>query len=172
MALSKKFGLSKDAIWRHCKSHVTRERRAELLAGPARVEELANAAAEESHSLLQQLQIIRSVLLSQFLSAAEAADRQGVALISGRLLESLRELGRLTGELREVVGISVTNNVVNLFASPEFAVLQEGLLKVARAHPAARVDIIALLRGLDARPGAPKLSGASPLIEGEALHVA
>jgi hypothetical protein len=84
------------------------------LGGPARVEALANAAADETRSLLEHLQIIRSVLFSQFLSAAEAADRQGVALISGRLLESLRELGRLTGELRQVAGISVTNNVVNL----------------------------------------------------------
>jgi hypothetical protein len=171
-SLSERFGLHRDAIWRHCQLHVTPERRASLLAGPAKVEQLANKAADESTSLLDHLRIIRSVLLNQFLNAAEAGDRTGTALLSGRLLESLREVARLTGELREVAGISVTNNVVNLFASPEFTALQEGLLKVARAHPGARADIIALLRGLGARPGAPQLSGAPPLIEGEALHVA
>jgi hypothetical protein len=171
-SLSERFGLHRDAIWRHCQLHVTPERRASLLAGPAKVEQLANKAADESTSLLDHLRIVRSVLLNQFLNAAEAGDRTGTALLSGRLLESLREVARLTGELREVAGISVTNNVVNLFASPEFTALQEGLLKVARAHPAARADIIALLRGLGARSGAPQLSGAPPLIEGEALHVA
>jgi hypothetical protein len=156
---------------------VSDKRKAELLAGPARVEQLANAAADESRSLLEQMQIVRSVLLNQFLTAAEAGDRAGVANVAGRLLESLRELGRLTGELREVSGITVHHNVLNFFASPEFTALQEGLLRVARVHPEARGDIVALLRSLDAEPGAPALKPngaehAPPFIEGEAQHVA
>jgi hypothetical protein len=197
-AVAKRFGggLNKDNLSRHMRSHVTRERRAELMIGPAKVTELASAAADESRSLLEQLSIVRSILMNAFINAAEAGDRGQVANLSGRLLESLRELGRLTGELRELSGISVTNNVVNLFASPEFTRLQEGLLRVARAHPAVRADIVALLRTLDAtsseggsgalparagmngssRPdmaagGLPMRPGA-PLIEGEAIHVA
>ena len=119
------------------------------MAGPVRVDELANAAADESRSLLEQLQIVRSVLLNSFLSAAEAADRPGLAIISGRLLEALRELGKLTGELREVAGINVTNNTLNLIASPQFLSLQTDLLDVCRKHPSARSDIIGLLRSLD-----------------------
>ena len=87
---------------------------------------------------------------NSFLSAAEAADRPGLAIISGRLLEALRELGKLTGELREVAGINVTNNTLNLIASPQFLSLQTGLLDVCRKHPSARSDIIGLLRSLDA----------------------
>jgi len=83
---------------------VSDRRRAELTAGPARVEQLANAAADESRGLLDYLGITRTVLFNCFLNAAEAGDRNGVANVAGRLLESLRELARLTGELREVSG--------------------------------------------------------------------
>jgi hypothetical protein len=173
-SLSERFNISRDSIHRHFKNHVSLQRRAELTAGPARVEELANAAAEESKSLLDHLGIVRSVLFNQFLAAAEAGDRPGVANVAGRLLESLRELGRLTGELREVSGITVNNNTLNLIASPKFLQLQEGLLQIARSHPGAKADIVALLRSLDEEHQAPrKINGhrLAPLIEGEAAHV-
>jgi hypothetical protein len=153
-AIAKRFGepINKDSISRHFRNHVSRERRAELLAGPARVEQLANAAADESRSLLEQLQIVRSVLLNQFLVSAEAGDRQAMVGVAGQLIQALRELGRATGELRELSGVTINQSVLNLFTSPEFARLQEGLLKVARAHPGARADIIALLRSLNSAP--------------------
>ena len=173
-AIAKRFGvpLNKDSISRHFRNHVSRERHAELLAGPARVEQLANAAADESRSLLEQLQIVRSVLLNQFLVSAEAGDRQAMVGVAGQLIQALRELGRVTGELRELSGVTINQNVLNPFASPEFARLQEGLLKVARAPGWARAHIIALLRGLDAPPEALKFSGGPQLIEGEAFRVA
>jgi len=83
-AIAKRFGepLDKDNISRHFRNHVSRERKAELIAGPARVAELANAAANESRGLLANLAIVRSVLLNQFLTAAEAGDRVGVSRTS------------------------------------------------------------------------------------------
>ena len=170
--LSNQFGISKDIIHRHFQSHVSDRRRAELTAGPAKVEQLANAAADESRGLLDYLAITRTVLFSQFLNAAEAGDRPGVAHIAGRLLDSLRELARLTGELRDVSGISITNNTLNVVGSPEFAALSKGLLDIARAHPAAKADIVALLRGLDAAPSLPRPPAGVPLIDAEAVNVA
>lgn len=160
--LSAQFDISKDIIHRHCTNHVSDRRRAELTAGPARVEQLANAAADESRGLLDYLGITRTVLFNQFLNAAEAGDRQGVANVAGRLLESLRELGRLTGELRQISGITVNNNTVNLISSPEFASLSQGLLNLARIHPQAKSDIVALLRSLDETAALPKPNGAHP----------
>jgi hypothetical protein len=168
--LEKQFGVSKDIILRHTANHMTPQRKTELVAGPAAVERLANAAADESKSLLDYLAITRSVLFNQFLAAAEAGDRNGVASVAGRLLDALREVGRLTGELRSISGITVNNNTVNLIGSPEFTQLSAGLLGVARAHPVARADIIALLRGLDSAPSLPKPNGALT-IEGE-VHAA
>ena len=170
-ALAAQFGCHRDAIWRHFRNHVTDARKSELLAGPARVEGLATQAADESKSLLDYFRITRGVLFNQFLSAAEAGDRNGVASIASKLLDSLKEVGKLTGELRALSGISITNNTVNFIGSPEFGALSEGLLSLARRHPEAKADIIALLRGLDAEvPPKPNGRPCPMMIEGEALH--
>jgi hypothetical protein len=170
-AVANEFGISRDSIFRHFRNHVSDRRRAELMAGPARVEGLANAAAAESKSLLEYLGITRSVLFNQFLNCAEAGDHNGVATVAGRLLESLRELGKLTGELRQLSGVTINNNTVNFIGSPQFQALSEGLLGVARAHPEARASIIDLLRGLDAAPiPAPPKANGQLLIEGEVLQ--
>ena len=139
----------------------------------------ATAAADESRGLLDYLAITRSVLFSQFLVAAEAADRNGVANIGGRLLENLREIGKLTGQLRSVSGITINNNTLNICASPEFLALQDGLLKIARIHPDVRSAIVDLLRGLDPRstaspamPAPPNGAALPAMIEGDAEHVA
>jgi len=170
-ALAREFGVSRDSVFRHFRAHVSERRRAELLAGPARVHDLANAAAAESKSLLEYLGITRGVLFNQFLAAAEAGDRNGVANIASRLLDSLRELGRLTGELRTLSGITVNHtNTVNLFAAPEFTALSQGLLDLARRHPEVRADIVALLRGLEASPAPPNGSRYGALIEADAIE--
>jgi hypothetical protein len=164
-AISEQFGCSKDSVWRHFANHVSAKRRAELVAGPAAVEQLANAAAAESKSLLDYLGIARAVLFNQFLNAAEAGDRAGVVNVAGRLLESLREIGRLTGELRQISGVTI-NTTLNVFSSAELLALQEGLLQIARRHPEAKSDIVGLLRSLD-----PTTASPSPMIELEAVHV-
>jgi hypothetical protein len=172
-SLQKQFGVSKDIILRHVRNHMSPQRKAELVAGPAAVAGLAEAAADESKSLLDYLAITRSVLFNQFIAAAEAGDRTGVSSIAGRLLACLTEVGRLTGELRQLSGVSITNNTVNFIGSAEFAQLSEGLLGISRRHPEVRAEIIDLLRGLDAGSSPPKPNGAGQqmLIEGE-VHVA
>jgi hypothetical protein len=168
--LERQFSVSKDIISRHFRLHVSPQRRAELIAGPAKVEQLANAAADESRGLLDYLRITRGVLFSQFLAAAEAGDRNGVANVAGRLLDSLKELGKLTGELRQISGITVNNNTVNFIGSPEFGALSKGLLGIARTHPEAKQDIIALLRQLDSDPAMSPNVALPPMIEAEALQ--
>jgi hypothetical protein len=162
-SLAARYGMSRWAVARHCRHHLTERRKAELMAGPVKVGELVNAAALESKSLLEYLQVTRGVLFNQFLAAAEAGDRNGVATVAARLLDSLRELGRLTGELRSLSGITV-NQTVNIVGSPEFAALADGLLAVARKYPEARPDLIAVIRQLEA-PGPNGV--AFPMIEGE-----
>ncbi len=106
--LGAQFDRSADSIWRHFRSHVSERRKAELLAGHARVNDLVNSAAKESKSLLEYLGIMRSVLFNQFLASAEANDRQGVVNVSSQLLVALRQLGTVTGELRALSGITTS----------------------------------------------------------------
>jgi hypothetical protein len=175
-ALGAQFNLSADSIWRHFKSkHITDRRKTELLAGPARVNDLVNSASKESKSLLDFLSIMRGVLFQQFLAAAESNDRQGVVSVASQLLASLRQLGQVTGELRQMAGLTINNNTVNIAASPEFVALGEGLLGVIRRHPAARDDIVAVIRQLEAaraaRPGElARYPDEPPMIEAEAIE--
>jgi hypothetical protein len=169
-SLSKEFGVSRFAVMRHVKNHLSQKRKLELMAGPVRVHDLANAAAKESKTLLEYFGIARSVLFNQFLSAAEANDRNGVAAIAPRLLDSLRELGKLTGELRALSGITINNNVLNIGSDPAYPELEAGLLEIIRKCPQAREDILALLAKLEATT-TPGLLAAEPLlIDGEAIH--
>jgi hypothetical protein len=158
-ALSEKFGVGRDSVWRHMQSHVSAEAKAHLIIGGKALktlDELKQRASDESLALVDYLGITRSVLFRSFLACAEASDRNGTALIAGRLLENLRDLGRLSGELRELSGLTVNNqtNILNLYGTPEFTALSQGLLDLCRKHPAARSDVVALLRTLDEPSGA------------------
>ena len=148
--LADKFGLGKDAIVRHFHGHVSEQRKAELMVGPAQVEQLAVAAADESRTVMDYLAIARSVLFRQFINAAEAGDRNGVVSVADSLLVALRDCARITGELRQLSGVTINQNTVNFIGTPQFDALSNGLLQIARALPAAKPAIIALLRRLDA----------------------
>jgi hypothetical protein len=140
-ALANQFGMSRWAVLRHCKNHVTPRRKAELLAGPARVNDLVNVAASESKGLLEYLGVVRGVLFNQFLSAAEAQDGNGVAKIASRLLESLRELGRITGEFRQLSGLTINQTTVNNFiGSPEFNQIIAVTINALGEFPEARTS--------------------------------
>lgn len=157
-ALAKKFKVGRDTIWRHWHQHVTPEMRAHYLAGPATIEELRERAAAESLSVLDYLSIARSMIVGQMVANSEAGDAYRVALLSARLVEILREIGRITGEVERLGGGGVVvNNTIAIMTDPKMIGLQQGLLAIARTHPGARADIIALLRGLDDKP-----PGASP----------
>jgi hypothetical protein len=173
--VAKRFGLTgRDAVHYHFKRHVTPERRASLMLGAAKLEELVNQATKESRSLLERMNVATSILFSRFIACAEAGDDNALANIAGRLNTLFRDYAHLTGELR---GASVTiNQTVNILATPEFVALQSGLLALVRKYPDARADVVSLLRDL-AKGEAPALKSsgaehASPLIEGEAHHVA
>jgi hypothetical protein len=175
-AVATKFNVSDDSVWRHWTRHVSNERKAQIVAGPLKLHDLAERAAEEGLSLLDYLSLVRSTLLSQFTSSAEAGDRHGTASIAGRLLECLREIGRLTGELRSVAGVNVVNNVM-ILNSPAFAELQRMLLERLAPYADARASVLAGLRELDARlgagtpnaaPGASPSLSRGPVIEAEA----
>lgn len=152
-ALAKRFKVGRDSVWRHWRDHVSIELKGHYLAGPATIEELRDRAAKENLSVLDYLGICRSMLIGQMTASAETGDAYRVALLSSRVVEVLREIGRITGEVERLGGGGVTiNNTVAIMSDPRMVELQTGLLAIARAHPAARGDILALLRSLDGKP--------------------
>jgi hypothetical protein len=167
-SLARKFKVHKDAVWRHWRDHVSADLKTHYLAGPATIAELKERAALEGGSILDHLTILRSILMGAITASAEAQSAFTLATLSGRLVEVLKEIGKLTGEIERLnPGITVTN--IAIMSDPRMIELQSGLLMIARKHPAAREDLIALLRGLDvgasSRP-------SPPLIEAEAVNAA
>ena len=140
-----------------------RDLKTAYLAGPATIAELKERAAKEGGSILDYLS--GYFARSSWAPSPRAPRRRSaftLATLSGRLVEVLREIGKITGEIERLnPSVSITNTVA-IFSDPKFLELQSGLLAIARAHPGARADIIALLRGLDARPAMPKPNGAHP----------
>jgi hypothetical protein len=167
-AIGLKFKVSRDAAWRHYRNHVTDARRSELVAGPLTAAQLAERAADEGMSLLDYLAIVRNALMARFLAASECDDRQGTAIVAGRLLECLRTIARLTGELQAATS-SVTNNTL-IMASPLMADLQAMLIRELQPFPDARLRVIAGLEELSRRAlPAPAMAITAP--KGETFDV-
>ena len=151
------------------RTHCSAETKVSYLAGPAKIQDLANLAADENKGLLEYLSIIRSILIGQLDRSAQRDKPYEVERVAGRVLDVLKEIGRLTGEV-QAYAASQTLNITNNFSfanAPEFVQLQTGLLSICAAHPSARADIIALLHSLDGEP-APE----PKLIEAKALEAA
>lgn len=148
-AIAKKFGVSADAIWRHGRLHISQEQRAQLLAGPVKLRELADRAAEEGLSLLEYIGMVRSTVLRQFFAAGEASDRAGVGLLAGRLSELFRLQGQFTGELASSL---VTNTTVNNFhftTDPAFRQLMMDVAEALEPYPQARRAVFARFAALE-----------------------
>jgi hypothetical protein len=148
-AVGQKYSVSLDAAWRHLRNHVPPERRAELVAGPLKPAELAQRAVDEGLSLLQYLSMVRNALMARFLAASEADDRSGTAMVAGRLLECLRLLAQLSGELTKTTA-SITNNTL-ILQSPLMADLQAMLVTRLRPYPEASRAVLEGLKELSAR---------------------
>ena len=169
-SLARKFRVHKDAIWRHWRDHVSADLKVQYLAGPATIAALKERAVAEGGSILDYLGILRSVLMGAITASAEAQSAFTLAALSGRLVEVLREIGKLTGEIERLdPGINVTTNIA-IMSDPRMIDLQSGLLAIARGHPEVRSDLIALLRNLDSRSPLTTRNGLQPrLIEAQAI---
>ncbi|SFK28786.1 hypothetical protein [Methylocapsa palsarum] len=167
--LAEQFGFHRDAIWRHCENHVSDEAKVGYLLGPAKIADLANAAADESRTVLDYLTITRSIVMNALDRSAQANKPYEVDRLSGRMIETMREIGRITGEVRDFAAttINIQNNTQILNSQP-FMELQTGLLKVCARHPEARADIISLFHDLDARHS----SNDAKTIQAKALKAA
>jgi hypothetical protein len=163
-ALAAEFGLHRDQIWRHWTRHVTDETKATFIAGPLKIAELKERAAAENLSLIDYLSIVRTALVEQFCAASDAKAYGHTVNLAGRLIETLKEIGKLTGEIQRFTAATTTINNVAIFNSPDFALLQSNLIEALGPFPEARSAVIRRLRDME--------SGArvAPLIDGQ-LHV-
>lgn len=151
-SIAEKFALGpggRDQVWRHMQRHVTEDEKSVMLADVP-IAEAAARAAEEGVSLLDYLALMRSALLQQVRLAASVNDRHGLAAVSGKALDCLREIGRLTGELKGMQPQTIINQQINFMASPAFAELQRTLIQALGPYPDAMAAVVGALQGLEA----------------------
>lgn len=158
-AVGRKFNIPYHSLRRHWMNHVSQDRRAQLITGPLKPMELATRAAEEGLSLLDHVAMVRSALMSRFLTAAESDDRMGTAHVGGRLIDCLRLTAQLTGDLQRATA-GTTNNIA-IINSPFVADLQSMLLRTLAPFPEARRAVLEGLEELSRRavPDVPPMLG-------------
>jgi hypothetical protein len=168
-----RFGINPHALWRHMQNHVTEANRAQLLADLP-IREMARKAAEDGASLIEYLGVVRNVLMRSMLGAAEERDRTATASLSGRAIEVLREIGKITGEISRVVPYTQINNNAIFINSPVFVELQAMLIDRLATFPEALAAVIEGLRELEGRaaPDGPVIEQGRLLgAEYEQVHV-
>jgi hypothetical protein len=155
-SLATKFGVDRDAIWRHWQNHVTDEMKAGYLCGPAELATLAERAAIEGDSVIDYLRLCRTTLVGQLAAMSEAGDGRGAAFVAGQLTRTLEAIARVTGELGDLARSTVNihgNLQMTLANSPAFVRAQTAMMRALTGFPDARRAVAAALRDLDAADG-------------------
>ena len=128
-AISRRFGVSKDALKRHSGEHIPK-----LLVEASRAVEVSNA-----DDLLGRVEDLQGRTLA-ILEAAEQTGELRTALAAIREARGNLELvGRITKELGE--------RPVNVLISPEWLELRAVIIAALGPHPAARGAILRALEG-------------------------
>lgn len=148
-AIARKYGVSRHALSRHWEHHVSQERRAALVLGPVKQFSLAAQVSEEAESVIDHFRAVRAGLYRLYDAALEAGDRNGGALVAGRLLTCLDSMARLTGELATSPLIQ-NNTQLNFYLSPEFASFQADLIRALSRFPEARAAVLQEFERLEA----------------------
>jgi hypothetical protein len=152
VSVSKQFSVSESSIKNHWAKHTPATIKAaaigQVLKPGADIEKLLN---DEDVGLLEHLQRIRGILFQQFDAAAEAGDRHGVAMLSGRLLETLRLGAQKTGELSQHHGPHTS--ITNVVLSPAYLELRGRLLMALRKHPEASQAVSEAFRAVEQQTG-------------------
>jgi hypothetical protein len=146
-----KFSISRDALHRHMQNHVPADARAQYLAD-APLAELAQLAASEGISVLQYACLVRSVLMTELQLASQAHAHHATSALAGRLNETLKLIGGLSGEMSELARSVTINGNINILNHPQIAAFQAVILEALEPveFERARQAVVMRLRSFDA----------------------
>lgn len=144
--LGKKYGLSRDAILRHARNHLTPQMRAAILTAqaPAAID-LEQLRKTESEGLLSQLVTQRARLEQHTDKAAADGDLKAVAALEGQVLKNLALVGKLLGQFAQIHDVRHTN----LLVSPDYLKLRALLVDTLRPFPEAARAVAAALHRME-----------------------
>ena len=155
--LAERFGLSRDAIARHGRNHLSPAQRAAILAHvKPREIDLEQLRVSESEGLLSQLVTQRARLQSTSELAAEMGDVRGAVQAESAITKNLALVGQLLGQL-------VTRHEVrstSLLVSPDYLRLRQVLMTALEPFPEARQAVGRALLALE-KDAADEITAAS-----------
>ena len=171
-AVAERFGVSRDAVWRHAQAHLTAEMRAALATKLLQREgDTRRILLEEGAGVTEALKAIRGPLFGLFLAADDTGDSKAAVALAGRLHENLALVAKLTGELVPHAGTSITT----ILLSPDFQRLRGELIGVLAHYPEAQAEVTAVFRQAGVRAATEIGASAGNMIEAvpvEAEHAA
>src|SRR5690349_22204067 len=167
-AVAERFGVSRDAVWRHGQTHLTAEMRAALATKLLQREgDTRRILLEEGAGVSEALKAIRGPLFGLFLAAVDTGANKAAAALSGRLHENLALVAKLTGELVPHAATSITN----VLLSPDFQRLRAGLIRLLARYPEAQAEVAAVFRQAGLRAATEMDPSAGKMIEAVPVEV-
>jgi len=152
--LSRRFGVSPDAVHRHKHRHMAPQLIAQLMVrGKVSEIDLEKLRITESEGLLHHLVAVRGRLYAALDQSEDLGDYLNTARVSATLLKNLELTAKLLGELH--TGAQVTQNILVL---PEYHGLRTAILQALKGHPEARNAVVAALHTFE-MPEVPALEG-------------
>jgi hypothetical protein len=157
--LAARFGVSKDAVHRHSKSHLTPTQRAALLTAqrPATAVDLEALRTTESGGLLSQLVAQRARLQQSSDLALEMGDVRAAVAAEGAITGNLALVGKLLGQLVQRHDVRHTS----VLLSPDYLALRAALITALKPFPEAAKAVGAALYRLES-DAAKDITDAAP----------
>ncbi len=144
-ALSRRFGLSRDALYRHRRKMIQHapERFRAMAAEDwsTTAEELERLQTETRGGWLKGIRAHHAKLTLAFDAAFEEGDRTGMARISAQIAKLFELIGQAAGEI-ERHGTHIHTSIV---LAPAFMQVRMTLMEALRPYPEARAAAIAAL---------------------------
>jgi hypothetical protein len=146
LALSRRYGITTDALYRHRKIHLSPQLKAKLLQGPDTAIDLDRLRETESQSLLANLVALRRRLFASFDYAEEMGDTHLLTRVSSQIHTNLEITGKLIGDLG--TGSTTINNVL---IQPTYVHMRCELVKALAPYPEARAAVAAVLHTIESK---------------------
>jgi hypothetical protein len=161
LALSRRYDISTDSLYRHRTNHLPPQLRARLIAGPDCDLDLDRLRETESQSLLANLVALRHRLFASLDVAEECGDSAMVCRVTSQLHQNLEITGRLLGDLG-------AGNVTNVLVSGEYLQVRVALVDALRPFPEARQAVATVLHSLEDKAAVDiKVDAERPLFTAE-----
>lgn len=151
-AVSRRTGLSQDALSRHWNRHCSEELRESLKPSARAIAarlELGAQIAEEGTSTLEHLRGARALLWQLLIEEREAGHTSLAVMAATQYTKICSLIAKITGEWADSPLISQTTINLHFTESPEFQQLMADIAEALAPYPEARRAVFATFAALD-----------------------